>query len=170
MPEILPIGWFHTAMGIIALVSGGVTLVRFKEISLQTRSGLIYLVTTMITAGTAFAIFQHGGFGPAHGLAVMTLAALAVGTLAATMKPFGKWSRYVQAVFFTVTLLFHCIPAVTDGLMRLPIGNPVLTSIEDPLLKMCYLVLLALFLVGVSLQLRWIQRHPVTPREPVFRP
>jgi hypothetical protein len=44
--------------------------------------------------------------------------------------------------------------------MRLPVGDPVLTSIEDPILKMCYLVLLVLFLLGISLQLRWIYRQP----------
>jgi uncharacterized membrane protein len=156
MPEIIPLGWFHTVMGIIALLSGAFTLVKFKEILLQTRSGQIYLVATLITAGTALAIFQHGAFGPAHGLAVMTLLALAVGTLAATTKLFGKWSRYLQAVSYSATLLFHGIPAVTDALMRLPVGSPFLTSIEDPILKMCYLGLLVLFLVGAALQLRWI--------------
>ena len=50
MPEIIPLGWFHTVTGVVALVSGGVALVNFKEISLQTRSGQIYLVTTLITA------------------------------------------------------------------------------------------------------------------------
>jgi hypothetical protein len=45
-------------------------------------------------------------------------------------------------------------------LLRLPVGNPVLTSIEDPVLKMCYLVLLVVFLIGISLQLRWIHRQP----------
>ena len=160
MPEMIPLGWFHTAMGIIALISGGFALARFKEITLQTRSGLIYLATTLITAGTALAIFQRGEFGPGHALAVMTLLALAVGTVAATTKLFGNFSRYVQALAYSATLLFHCIPAVTDGLMRLPVGDPVLTSIEDPILKMCYLVLLVLFLVGISLQLRWIHRQP----------
>jgi uncharacterized membrane protein len=146
-------------MGVIAIFSGGFTLARHKEISLQTRSGQIYLLTTLITAGTALAIFQRGEFGPGHGLAVMTLVALAVGTVAATKRPFGKLSRQVQAVSYSATLLFHCIPAVTDGLLRLPVGDPVLTSIEDPILKVCYLGLLALFLVGISLQLRWIHRH-----------
>ena len=156
MPEITPLGWFHTAMGVIALLSGAFTLVKFREISPRTRSGQIYLLTTLVTAATALAIFQPGGFGPAHGLAVMTLVALAVGTLAATMKPFGKLSRYVQAVSYSATLLFHCVPAVTDALMRLPVGDPILTSIEDPILRACYLGLLAAFLVGVSLQLLWI--------------
>ena len=160
MPEIIPLGWLHTAMGIIALLSGGFTLAKFKEISLETRSGRIYLATTLITAGTALAIFQRGEFGPGHALAVMTLLALAVGTVAATKKPFGKMSRHVQAVSYSATLLFHCVPAVTDGLLRLPVGDPVMTSIEDPILKVLYLGLLVLFLVGVSLQLRWIHRQP----------
>jgi len=159
MPEIIAIGWFHIGMGIIALFSGGFTLVRFKEISLQTWSGQVYLATTFITACTALAIFQHGEFGPGHGLAVMTLLALAVGTVAATKKPFGKWSRHVQAVSYSATLLFHSLPAVTDGLLRLPVGDPILTSIDDPILKTSFLGLLVIFLVGVSLQLRWIHRN-----------
>lgn len=159
MPEIIPIGWFHLAMGIIALASGGYTLARFKEISLQTRSGQLYLATTLITAGTALVIFQHGKFTPAHVLALLTLGALAVGMMAEKMQPFGKLSRHVQAFGYSATLLFHLIPAVTDGLMRLPVGDPVLTSIEDPILQWCYRGLLVLFLVGVGLQLRWIGRQ-----------
>ena len=160
MPEMIPLGWFHTVLGVVSLVSGSVTLARFKEISLQTRSGQIYLAATLITAGTALGIFQQGEFGPGHALAMMTLLALAIGTVAATTTLFGKLSRYVQAVSYSATLLFHCIPAVTDGLLRLPAGDPVLTSIEDPILKMCYLGLLVVFLVGISLQLRWIHGQP----------
>jgi uncharacterized membrane protein len=147
-------------MGVVALLSGIFTLARCKEISPQTRSGQIYLVATLITAGTALAIFQHGVFGAAHVLAVMTLLALAVGTIAATTKIFGSLSRYAQAISYSATLLFHCVPAITDGLLRLPVGDPVLKSIEDPILKMCYLVLLVAFLIGATLQLRWIHRQP----------
>ena len=159
MPEIIPIGWFHIVMGIVALVSGVVALAKFKEITLQTRAGQIYLATTLITAGTALAIFQHGVFGPGHVLAVLTLLALAVGTVASTTKLFGNLSRYVRAISYSATLFFHCFPAVTDGLLRLPVGDPVVTSIEDPLMRMSYLGLLVIFLVGISLQLRWIHRQ-----------
>ena len=100
MPEMTPLGWFHTVMGIVALCSGGYALARFKEITLQTRSGQIYLATTLITAGTALAIFQHGVFGPGHVLAVMTLVAPATGTVAATTKLFGNLSRYVRAASY----------------------------------------------------------------------
>ena len=159
MPEITALGWFHTAMGIVALVSGAVTLFRYKEIDPKNRSAQVYLATTLVTAGTALAIFQHGGFGPAHGLAVLTLAALVVGMAAAMLRLFGKLSRYVQALSFSATLLFHCIPAVTDALMRLPTGDPVVTSLEDPLLRGSYLALLILFVIGASLQLRWVYKQ-----------
>ena len=159
MPEITALGWFHTVLGIVALSSGVLALVRYKEITLQTRAGQIYLAATLITAGTALGIFQHGSFGPGHALAVMTLLALAVGTIAATTKLFGNVSRYVRAIGYSATLLFHSIPAVTDGLLRLPAGNPVLTSLDDPILRICYSVLLLLFLVGISLQLRWIRQQ-----------
>ncbi len=159
MPEIIPLGWFHTAMGVIALLTGGFTLSRFREIRLQTRSGQVYLAATLVTAATALAIYQRGEFGPGHLLAVMTLLALAVGTVAATTTLFGRFARHVTALGYTSTLLFHCVPAVTDALMRLPVGDPVVASITDPILRTCYLVLLVLYLAGISLQLRWIHRQ-----------
>ena len=160
MSEITLIGWFHTIIGATALVSGVYTLAKYKEVTLKARSGKIYLLATFITAISALAIFKHGGFGVAHGLAVMTLIALGVGTLAATRNLFGNFSRHIQAAGYSATLLFHSIPAVTDGLLRLPVDNPILTSIEDPILKALYLVLLVLYLLGVSSQFIWISRQP----------
>jgi len=162
VPQMIPLGWFHTVMGIIALVSGAITLYRYREISFGSRAGLVYLTATLVTAVTALMIYQRGEFGVGHLLAVATLAALATGTLAATLKPFGRWSRHIQAVSFSATLLFHSLPAVTDGLLRLPVGNPVLSSIDDPIMKSCHLALFLMFLIGVTAQLRWIQRQPAT--------
>lgn len=160
MPEITPLGWFHTALGAIAIISGGIALIRYKELSYRSRSGLVYLLATLITAGTALAIYQHGSFGPAHGLAVMTLAALLIGAVADMTELFGRASRSVRAVAYSSTLLFHSIPAITDATLRLPVGDPFLSSIEDPFLRRAYLVLIVLFLIGVTLQVRWIRRHP----------
>ncbi|MEM7281952.1 MAG: hypothetical protein AAF438_10025, partial [Pseudomonadota bacterium] len=159
MPEMIPLGWFHTIMGITALISGIYALVTFKEITFGTRSGQIYLLTTLITAATALMIFQRGEFGPAHTLGILTLGALFVGTVAASTNLFGGFSRYLQAISYSATLLFHCIPAVTDGLLRLPIGDPILDSIESPVLKGLYLVLLVTYIVGVGLQIRWIAKQ-----------
>ncbi|HET6565342.1 MAG TPA: hypothetical protein VFG52_08015 [Xanthomonadales bacterium] len=158
MPAMIPLGWFHTAMGAFAVLCGIYTLYRHREILLENRSGLLYVLATLATAVTALMIFQRGTFGPGHALAILTLGALLVGTVAATTRLFGRFSRYLQAISYSATLLFHMIPAITDGLMRLPIGDPVLDSIESPVLKGFYAAFLLCYLVGVTLQLRWIAK------------
>jgi len=159
MPEITLLGWFHTIIAIIALITGIYSLAKYKVISLKDKTGMIYLVCTIIAAVSALMIYQHGGFGAAHGLAVLTLLALTVGALSEKFKIFGKMSKYFQAISYTATFLFHMIPAITDGLMRLPVGNPIVTSIEDPLLKGFYLAFLVTYLVGVTFQLLWLKKQ-----------
>jgi uncharacterized membrane protein len=157
---MIPLGWFHTAMGAFALMCGFYSLYRHKEILLSNRSGLLYVLATLITAVTAMMIFQRGTFGPGHALAILTLGALALGTIAARTRLFGKLSRYLQAISYSATLLFHMIPAITDGLLRLPVGDPVLNSIESPVLKALYAAFLVVYLIAVSMQLRRISRLP----------
>ena len=120
MPEITAIGWFHTVVGIIAILSGTYSLWMHREITLESKTGQVYLVTTLVTAATALAIYQFGSFGVAHGLAVLTLVALLAGYMASITTLFGGWSCYLRAVSWTSTLFFHSLPAVTDALMRLP--------------------------------------------------
>ena len=159
MPEITPLGWAHTIFGAVAIIAGIIALYKHHEITFANASGKIYLATTLVTAVTALGIYQRGEFGPGHALAVMTLLALAVGTVAAKTRVFKGWSRYIQAAAFTGTLLFHSIPAITDGLLRLPVGDPVLTSLNDPVFKVAYAILLALYLIGLFLQIRWLRRQ-----------
>ncbi len=157
MTGLTTLGVFHTAIGLAALVSGFIALARDREISARNRLGQFYLAATLITALTALGIFQRGGFGPPHVLAVLTLAALAVGTLAAFSTLFGRASRYVQAISYSSTLLFHMIPGVTESLTRLPPGAPLVASAEAPALRGLYGALLVVFLIGVTLQVRWLR-------------
>jgi len=151
------LGIVHTAISLVALASGFMAIAKEREISLRSGLGRTYVVTTALTALTALGIFQHGGFGPPHGLALLTLLALAVGCTAALTGVFGGWSRYVQAVSFSTTLFFHLVPAFTETLTRLPLGAPVLASAEAPELKTIAGVLLLLLVVGLVLQLRWLR-------------
>ena len=65
----------------------------------------------------------------------------------------------MRAISWSSTLFFHSLPAITDGLMRLPVGNPIVTAIEDPLLTNGYRVLMALLVIGLIVQLRWIRKQ-----------
>ena len=159
MPEITLLGWIHTIIAIIALIAGFYTLAMYKVITPKQKTGQLYLVCTLIAAVTALMIYKHGGFGAAHALAVLTLLALAGGFFVTRIPVFSQIAVYFQAFCFSGTLLFHMIPAITDGLLRLPVGDPVLTNPEDPLLKIFYLSFVVIFLVGYICQFFWIKNH-----------
>lgn len=159
MPEMTPFGWFHTAVAILALLSGFYTLVVYKVITPTQKTGQLYLLCTFVAAATALMIYKHGGFGPGHALAVLTLLALAAGFMVTKISLSAKIATPFQALCFSATLLFHMIPAITDGLLRLPIGDPVLTDPQDPLLKKFYLGFVVVFLVGYTLQFLWLRKQ-----------
>lgn len=165
MLGLTALGIVHTAIGLLALVCGFAALARHREISHHHRLGQVYLVSTLLAAATALGIFEHGGFGPPHMLAVLTLLALAVGFAASLTGVLGRRSRYLQAVCYSATFLFHLIPGVTETLTRLPLGQPVFAGADAPGLRPIYAVLLAVFAVGLVLQLRWLRAQI---NKPVF--
>ncbi|MDP5130756.1 MAG: hypothetical protein NWQ54_07715 [Paraglaciecola sp.] len=159
MPEISLLGWIHTSIAIIALVAGYYTLAVHKVITLEHKSGQIYLACTLVAAITALMIYQHGGFGGAHALAVLTLLALVAGYFVSKIPALSIIADYFQAFCFSATLLFHMLPAITDSLLRLPVSAPILTNPEDPLLKTFYLAFLSVFVIGYILQFMWIKKR-----------
>jgi len=159
MPEMTLLGWFHTIFGVGALLSGSYSLFTYKIISVVNFSARLYLCLTLVVAVSALGIYNQGGFGIAHVLAVLTLVALAGGFLMEQYKIFGSISKYFQALCYTSTLLFHMIPAITDFLRRLPIGDPLIDSFEDPLLMNFHLSFLVVYLIGLSYQMYWLRQQ-----------
>ncbi len=159
MPDMTPFGWFHTVLGITALLTGLLSFLQYKLITSTQVVGKLYLLCTFMTAASALGIYNQGGFGIAHILAVLTLGALIVGMTAEKTPFFGNLSGYIQAITYSATFLFHMIPAITDGLMRLPVGDPIVTDIADPLLRGFYLSFLVAYLVGVTAQIVMLRRR-----------
>ena len=158
MPEMTLLGWFHTVLGVLAVLSGFYTLFKYKVISLKEDSGKLYVLVTLVVAGSALGIYNQGGFGVAHILAVLTLIALAGGVLMEKTNLFGSFSKYFQALGYTSTLLFHMIPAITDFLRRLPVGDPFIDSFEDPLLLNFHSAFLLIYVVILIAQMVWLKR------------
>ena len=159
MPEMTLLGWFHTVLGVGAVLSGFYTVVKYRVISLAQPSGKLYALLTLVVAGSALGIYNQGGFGIAHILALLTLAALACGVVMEKTRLFGAASKYFQALGYTSTLLFHMIPAITDFLRRLPIGDPFIDSFEDPLLRQFHLAFLVVFVLGLATQIFWLRKQ-----------
>ena len=98
-------------------------------------------------------IYNQGGFGIAHYLAVLTLAAAFGGFVLERLNLFGRFSVYFQAIAYSATILFHMIPAITDFLRRLPVGDPFIDSFDSPVLQGFHLAFLGLYVLGVAVQI-----------------
>ena len=158
MPEMSLYGWFHTLMGIFALLSGFYSLVKYKIIDSENTSAKIFLACTLVAAVTALTLYKQGGFGVGHMLAVLTLLALIVGRVNEKGLFFGWLAPYFQTLCYTSLFLFHSIPAITDGLRRLPVGDPVITTLTDPLLLGFYAAFFLIYIVVLVIQMLWIKR------------
>lgn len=159
MPEISLFGWFHTGVAVLAVLAGFYTLAKYKVIQSKHLSGRIYLILTVLSAATALGIYKHGGFGVAHGLAVLTLLAVLIGGVAENTFLFGSLSRAIQIVFYSASFLFNMIPAITETLLRLPPDSPAVTSLDDPLLQGFHLAFVVAFIIGLVLQFRWLRNN-----------
>ncbi len=152
------LGTVHTAISLVAIVAGIVALARDKVILATNRLGWLYLAATTLTAVTALMIFRHGGFRIGHQFAVATLLALALGALAACTHLFGRISRYVQALFFTSSLLIHAITGSAESLTRLPPNAPLVTAANAFVFTYIIGGLVILFLVLFVLQCRHLRQ------------
>jgi hypothetical protein len=146
-------------MGIFALLSGFYSLVKYKIINSQNTSAKIFLICTLIAAVTALTLYKQGGFGVGHMLAVLTLLALFVGRINEKGLFFGWLAPYFQAICYTSLFLFHSIPAITDGLRRLPVDDPVITTLTDPLLMGFYAAFFLIYFIVLILQMIWVKRN-----------
>ena len=142
--HLTPLGTFHTAISLIAVVAGVIAFVRDKEISPKNLIVRIYVTTTVITCLTGFGIFQHGGFGKPH--------VLGVAAVAGNSRLFGRASPLVETISYSATFLFHMIPGITETSIRLPLGAPLVANADAPALQVATGVLFAAFLIGATLQ------------------
>jgi uncharacterized membrane protein len=154
------LGTGHTAFSLVAVAVGLYLLLRYKEISPRTLAGKVYIVTTLVTALTGFGIFQHGGFGKPHALGIITLIVLGVAAVAGYTRFYGKWSRYVETVSYSLTFFFHLIPGVTETTTRLPFGKPIFANPDVDELKVISGALFLIFLVGAYLQVLRLRKSP----------
>jgi uncharacterized membrane protein len=162
MPAISFLGWVHTILGVSALLIGFYSLAKYKFIKAKNLSGEIYLGFTLIVAISSLFIYHQGGFGPAHFMGVLAILAVTVGFIAEKKRIFGFFTPYVETLAYTSTFLFHVLPAITDGLRRLPPSDPFIDSFEDPLLLNFFLLFLTMYIVGLGIQFILIFKNSKT--------
>jgi uncharacterized membrane protein len=155
------LGTLHTAISLMALLAGIVALSRDKAIDSRSVAGQVFIGGTILSCLSGLGIFQHGGFGNPHVVAILTLVVLGVALIAERAVAFGGLSRYVATVGYSFAFFVHFIPGTVETLTRLPAGAPYLADPADPKAQPIIGFFFLLFLVGATLQVRRLRAVPV---------
>jgi hypothetical protein len=153
MPNHLsPLGIFHTAVSIIAIIVALYALLRDGKISPANGRGKLYILLTVITCLTSLPIMKTGHFTQAHALAVIVLVVLPIAVYVPSFKFLGKSAAYIQVFLMSLTLFFSFIPAIVETLTRLPMSRPIADGPNSPIIQTGLMSLVGLFVVGVIYQ------------------
>ena len=153
MPNHLsPLGIFHTAVSIIAILTAFYALIRDGKINPANGRGKLYIFLTVITCISALPIMKTGHPTAGHKLAIIILIILPIAMYIPSMKFLGKSAAYIQIFLMSLTLFFSFIPAVVETLTRLPISKPIAAGPDSPIVQTGLLSLVILFTIGVLYQ------------------
>ena len=142
------LGWFHTILGIAAILTGLFLLIKENFISIKSFLGRFYLVSTAITAGSSLFIYNStGSFNIAHLLSVITILAILFAIILHKVNIFGLFNLYLKELALSSTVFFSMLPTTAEVLKRLPPQDPFVDSIDDPLVIKFYIAYV--FIYGV---------------------
>lgn len=160
--DISFIGWIHTLIALIAILSGAYSLKKYTIIETKNFSAKIFIVTTIIAAITALLIYKRG-FGVGHLLAIITLLAVIFGYINERGLFFGFLTPYFQTVSYSALFLFHMIPGITEILRRFPLDNPIVidSNVDHPILISFYITFFISYLIITTNQIIWLQKRGI---------
>ena len=158
--DISFIGWIHTLIALIAILSGAYSLKKYTIIETKNFSAKIFILTTIIAAITALLIYKRG-FGVGHLLAIITLLAVIFGYINERGLFFGFLTPYFQTVSYSALFLFHMIPGITEILRRFPPDNPIVidSNVDHPILISFYITFFISYLIITTNQIIWLQKR-----------
>ena len=163
MPNHLSIlGIIHTAISVLALLVAFYALIRNGKIDPANSTGKLYVLLTAITCLTSLPIMKLGHPTAGHFVAIIVLILLPIGYYARSIRFLGKTAEYVQTIIMSTTLFFSMIPAIVETLTRLPISHPIADDPGSPIIKMCMLCLVTLYMGGVIYQLVVLRKRKKT--------
>ena len=140
------IGWFHSILGIAAILVGLYLLLRDRFIFMDTKLAKFYLLSTVITCASSFLLYgATGSFNAAHWLSVITILAVLFALGLDKFNVFGFLNVYFKQLALTGTVFFSMLPTTAEVLQRLPPSDPFADSIEDPLVQSFYMAYVVIF-------------------------
>lgn len=148
------LGIFHTAIGVIAIVSAVVSYIKYGKINLASLFGKTYFYGTVITSLTALGISKHGGFNPGYVFSLLIVVLVSIAYFLYQKKQGNNRSRYFENFCLSLSFFLSWVPTVNETFTRIPIGNPLAKAPSDPIIGGTLLVFLVFFIVGSIYQFR----------------
>jgi uncharacterized membrane protein len=144
-------GWFHTIVGIPAIIAGLYLLIKDRFIIMDAGLAKFYLLATLITSASSLFIYRAtGSFNTAHILSIITILAILFAYILHRHKIFGFLNLYLKQLALTGTVFFSMLPTTAEVLQRVPPNKPFASSIEDSLVQnfyMSYVVIFGVFAI-----------------------
>ncbi|KOS05586.1 hypothetical protein AM493_05720 [Flavobacterium akiainvivens] len=142
------LGIFHTVIGIAAIIAAVISFIRNGKISLHQVSGKIYFYFTLVASFTALGLSSVKGFNPGHGLAVLIVILIAVAYYLQSKKAGNNGLRILENFLLTFSFFLSMVPTINETLTRVPVGHPLATGPQDPLVGKTLLLAFILFITG----------------------
>jgi len=128
------VGYVHTFFGLIAVALAFYMLLRNQRIDPTRPAGKAYFFAVTVSCILVFALpRQAPDFNPVPGylLTILTLTSLFLGFFIRFWQ--NRASRYIEALGLSGSFFFSMVPAINETLTRLPVGAPLATSPQDPI-------------------------------------
>ena len=147
-------GWFHTIVGIPAIVAGLYLMLRDRFIYIDKDLAKFYLIATVITSASSLFIFRAtGAFNMAHFTSVIIILAALFAYILHKKSIFGSLNIYLKQLALTGTVFFSMLPTTVEVLKRVPPSNPLASSIEDPIVQNFYMSYVVIFGIFAAYQI-----------------
>lgn len=147
------LGIFHTVVGIIAIGAAVVSYVKYGKINLAGKSGLTYLVGTIIASLSALGLSRMGGFNPGHVFSLLIFVLVLAGYYLHAKRKGNTRARYFEIFWLSFSFFLSLVPTVNETFTRVPVGSPLAKAPTDPIIAVTLLSLFLLFVAGVVYQL-----------------
>ena len=155
---ISPLGWLHTLGSLPAIPLAAYMLVRHGRILPDTKAGRAYFWFMLLGVLTVYPIAHQ----PISSIiATVTLVVLLLGYGISRWPVAKRFGKYIETISLSISVFLLMVPTVSESLRRLPVGNPLVTDLKDPLLLGAQGALFLTLIVGIPLQMRALYKRKV---------
>lgn len=155
LPHLSALGWFHTLGSLPAVPLALYMLIRHGRVTPTATVGKAYLVFMYIGALSGVLVIKDP---PGVAISILSLGSLTVGALVHKATFLGKHRNWIETVALSTSVFTLFLPSLTESFTRLPASHPIAASPAAPLVVTLQLSLVAILLVGVTLQLLFLNK------------